>query len=107
MAGTGGTNGLHGNDIDHSPGVTRAAFGEPDVSTDKIAGLLYSRIQAKVGIELFGTAESMEIANFADQSNGAEESNPWDGLKQVDLPYKGFVRLYVENLLDLDQQQTD
>ena len=59
--------------------------------------LFYSRVQAKVGIELFGTAESMKIADFAGQGNGAEESNPWDGLKQVDLPHKGFVQVYVEN----------
>ncbi len=84
VAGAGRTNGLHGDDINHPSGVAGAALRESDISTDKIAGLFYRRVQAKVGIELLGTAKGVEIANFADQSDSTEEPTPpeWSGASE-------------------------
>ena len=100
----GGTNGLHSDDVDHPSGLARAALGEPDVRANKIAGLFHRRVQAKVGIELLGAAKGVEIADFTDQSDSAEESNAWNGLKQMDLFCKGLVRVGFENLFDQVQQ---
>ena len=81
MASAGGTNGLHSDDIDHPSSIARAALREPDVCTNKMTGLFHRRVQAKVGIELLGTAKGMEIANFADQRDGTEKSNSWNSLE--------------------------
>ena len=104
MTGAGGTNGLHGDDIDHPSGVARTAFREPDVCTNKMTGLFHRRVQAKVGIELLGTAKGMEIANFADQRDSSEKSNSRNRLEQTNLFRKGFVLVCFEDLPDLGQQ---
>ena len=92
-------------DVDHPSSVAGAALGEPDICANKITGLLHRRLQTKVGKELLGTAKGVEIANFTDPSDGAEETNSWNGLEQMNLLYEGFfVRVCFENLFDLGQQ---
>ena len=70
--------------VENSPGKAGTPLGHMDPVAIELAGLLYSRIQAKVRIKLLWRGKQVKGTHFCDQHNGAEKPNTAHCLEKAD-----------------------
>ena len=66
-----------------TPGKAGTPLGHVDFVTIELAGLLYGRIQAKVGIKLFWGGKQVKGTHFCNQHNSAEKTYTPQGLDEA------------------------
>lgn len=68
--------------MQNTSGKAGTSFRHVDFVTVELAGLLYSRIQTKVGVKLLWGGEQVKGSHFSDQDNRAEEADTPQGLEK-------------------------